>query len=26
MIDLSGGRRVPVIVDGGKVIVGFGGT
>jgi len=26
MIELSGGRRVPVILDGGKVTVGFGGT
>jgi glutaredoxin len=26
MIRLSGGRQVPVIVDGGKVTVGFGGT
>jgi len=26
MIALSGGRQVPVILDGGKVTVGFGGT
>jgi len=26
MIQLSGGRDVPVIVDSGKVTVGFGGT
>jgi hypothetical protein len=26
MIRLSGGREVPVIVDAGKVTVGFGGT
>jgi glutaredoxin len=26
MIRLSGGRQVPVIVDGAKVTVGFGGT
>jgi len=26
MIRLSGGRQVPVIVEGGKVTVGFGGT
>jgi len=26
MVELSGGRRVPVIVDRGKVTVGFGGT
>jgi hypothetical protein len=26
MIRLSGGRRVPVIVESGKVTVGFGGT
>jgi len=26
MVQLSGGRRVPVIVDGGKVAIGFGGT
>jgi len=26
MVRLSGGRQVPVIVDGGKVTVGFGGT
>jgi glutaredoxin len=27
MLDYSGGRRqVPVIVEGGKVTVGFGGT
>jgi glutaredoxin len=26
MVRLSGGRSVPVIVDGGKVTVGFGGT
>jgi len=26
MVHLSGGRRVPVIVEGGKVTVGFGGT
>jgi len=26
MIDLSGGRRVPVIVESGKVTIGFGGT
>ena len=26
MIRLSGGRAVPVIVEGGKVTVGFGGT
>jgi hypothetical protein len=26
MVRLSGGRRVPVIVEGGKVTVGFGGT
>jgi len=26
MIRLSGGREVPVIVEGGKVTVGFGGT
>jgi len=26
MVELSGSRRVPVIVDRGKVTVGFGGT
>jgi len=26
MIRLSGGREVPVIHEGGKVTVGFGGT
>ena len=26
MVALSGGRQVPVIVEGGKVTVGFGGT
>jgi hypothetical protein len=26
MVRLSGGRKVPVIVEGGKVTVGFGGT
>jgi glutaredoxin 3 len=27
MLELTGGqRRVPVIVDGGKVTIGFGGT
>jgi len=26
MIQLSGGRDVPVILDSGKVTVGFGGT
>ena len=27
MLELSGGvRQVPVIVDGGKVTIGFGGT
>ena len=26
MIKLSGGRQVPVIVDNGRVTVGFGGT
>jgi len=26
MIRLSGGRQVPVIVEGGKVTIGFGGT
>jgi hypothetical protein len=26
MIRLSGERRVPVIVEGGKVTIGFGGT
>jgi len=26
MIRLSGGREVPVIFEGGKVTVGFGGT
>jgi hypothetical protein len=26
MIRLSGGREVPVIVENGKVTVGFGGT
>jgi len=26
MIRLSGGRQVPVIVERGKVTVGFGGT
>jgi len=26
MIRLSGGRKVPVIVEAGKVTVGFGGT
>jgi len=26
MVDLSGGRRVPVIVESGKVTIGFGGT
>jgi len=26
MIDLSGGRRVPVIVESGRVTIGFGGT
>jgi len=26
MIRLSGGRQVPVIVENGKVTVGFGGT
>jgi len=26
MIQLSGGRQVPVILEGEKVTVGFGGT
>jgi len=26
MVRLSGGRRVPVIVESGKVTIGFGGT
>jgi len=26
MVGLSGDRRVPVIVEGGKVTIGFGGT
>jgi len=26
MIELSGGRQVPVILEGEKVTVGFGGT
>jgi len=26
MVRLSGERRVPVIVEGGKVTIGFGGT
>jgi hypothetical protein len=26
MIQVSGGRRVPVILEGEKVTVGFGGT
>jgi glutaredoxin len=26
MVKISGGRRVPVIVEGGKVTIGFGGT
>jgi len=26
MVRLSGDRRVPVIVEGGKVTIGFGGT
>jgi glutaredoxin len=26
MVRLSGGRQVPVIVEGGNVTVGFGGT
>jgi len=26
MIRLSGGREVPVIVENGKVTIGFGGT
>ncbi|MDQ6891161.1 MAG: hypothetical protein M3167_00570 [Acidobacteriota bacterium] len=26
MVRLSGGRAVPVILDAGKVTVGFGGT
>jgi hypothetical protein len=26
MVRLSGGRQVPVIVEGDKVTVGFGGT
>jgi len=26
MVRLSGGREVPVILEGGKVTVGFGGT
>jgi hypothetical protein len=26
MIRISGGRRVPVIVEAGKVTIGFGGT
>jgi hypothetical protein len=26
MVRLSGGREVPVILEGGKVSVGFGGT
>jgi len=26
MIRISGDRRVPVIVEGGKVTIGFGGT
>jgi len=26
MVQLSGGRDVPVILDSGKVTVGFGGT
>jgi hypothetical protein len=25
-VELSGGRRVPVIIDKGRVTVGFGGT
>jgi len=26
MVELSGGRKVPVIVEGAKVTIGFGGT
>jgi glutaredoxin len=26
MIRISGGRQVPVILEGGQVTVGFGGT
>jgi len=26
MIELSGGRQVPVILENGRVTVGFGGT
>jgi len=26
MVRLSGGREVPVIVESGKVTIGFGGT
>jgi len=26
MIQVSGGRRVPVILEGEKVTIGFGGT
>jgi hypothetical protein len=26
MVRISGGRQVPVILDGGKITVGFGGT
>jgi len=26
MVRISGERRVPVIVEGGKVTIGFGGT
>jgi len=26
MVEISGGRRVPVIVENGKVTIGFGGT
>jgi len=26
MVKLSGGRQVPVILENGKVTVGFGGT
>jgi len=26
MVRLSGGRQVPVLVEGGKVTIGFGGT
>jgi len=26
MIELSGGRQVPVILENGRVTIGFGGT